>query len=35
VGILSWNQDIDIGYWKKLKGGLSKLFTLPAVKPNK
>jgi hypothetical protein len=32
VGILTWNQDIDIGLWKKLKNGASKTFTLPSIK---
>ncbi|KAK1760790.1 hypothetical protein QBC47DRAFT_368207 [Echria macrotheca] len=32
VGILSWNQNVDYGRWKKLAGGLSKKFALPALK---
>ncbi|ROW06236.1 hypothetical protein VMCG_04676 [Cytospora schulzeri] len=32
VGALTWNQDRDYGRWKALKGGVSKLFSLPAVK---
>jgi signal peptidase complex subunit 3 len=32
VGLLTFNQDLDIGLWKKMAGGLSKKFTLPAVK---
>ncbi|TDZ17704.1 Microsomal signal peptidase subunit 3 [Colletotrichum orbiculare MAFF 240422] len=32
VGILTWNQNIDLGYWKALKGGVSKAFKLPALK---
>lgn len=32
VGLLTWNQDRDYGLWKKLKGGLSSAFTLPAIK---
>ncbi|ROW02805.1 hypothetical protein VSDG_01639 [Cytospora chrysosperma] len=32
VGVLTWNQDRDYGRWKALKGGVSKLFSLPAVK---
>ncbi|KAK0673986.1 signal peptidase subunit-domain-containing protein [Cercophora samala] len=32
VGFLSWNQAQDWGKWKALKNGLSKKFTLPAVK---
>lgn len=32
VGLLTWNQNIDIGYWKAIKGGVSKAFKLPALK---
>ncbi|KAF6842556.1 signal peptidase subunit [Colletotrichum musicola] len=32
VGILTWNQNQDLGYWKALKGGVSKVFKLPALK---
>ncbi|KAK4179498.1 signal peptidase subunit-domain-containing protein [Triangularia setosa] len=32
VGFLSWNQNQDWGRWKALKNGLSKKFTLPAIK---
>jgi signal peptidase complex subunit 3 len=32
VGILTWNQDSDLGLWKALKNGLSKPFKFPAVK---
>ncbi|KAK1538184.1 signal peptidase subunit [Colletotrichum paranaense] len=32
VGILTWNQNVDIGGWKALKGGVSKVFKLPALK---
>lgn len=32
VGLLTWNQDQDIGPWKKLAGGISKTFNLPALK---
>ncbi|KAH8733547.1 signal peptidase subunit-domain-containing protein [Ilyonectria robusta] len=32
VGLLTWNQDQDIGPWKKLAGGMSKTFNLPALK---
>ncbi|KAL0943800.1 signal peptidase subunit family protein [Colletotrichum truncatum] len=32
VGILTWNQNRDLGYWKALKGGVSKAFKLPALK---
>lgn len=32
VGALTWNQKTDIGLWKALSGGVSKAFSLPAVK---
>ncbi|GKT40851.1 microsomal signal peptidase subunit 3 [Colletotrichum spaethianum] len=32
VGILTWNQNQNIGSWKALKGGVSKAFKLPALK---
>ncbi|KAI0122895.1 signal peptidase subunit-domain-containing protein [Xylariales sp. AK1849] len=32
VGLLTWNQDVDIGLWKKMADGLSKAFTLPMIK---
>lgn len=32
VGLLTWNQGQDIGPWKKLAGGISKTFNLPALK---
>ncbi|PHH78101.1 hypothetical protein CDD80_7394 [Ophiocordyceps camponoti-rufipedis] len=32
VGLLTWNMDRDIGYWKRVSGGLSKTFNLPAIK---
>lgn len=32
VGILTWNQDRDIGLWRKLKGGISSRFALPDIK---
>lgn len=32
VGLLTWDQDMDVGLWKKMKNGVSKKFTLPAVK---
>ncbi|KAH6655127.1 signal peptidase-like protein [Truncatella angustata] len=32
VGALTWSQDRDYGLWKAVKGGLSKAFSLPAVK---
>lgn len=31
-GLLTWDTTKDYGYWKALSGGLSKKFTLPAVK---
>ncbi|CAM1508278.1 Fc.00g051260.m01.CDS01 [Cosmosporella sp. VM-42] len=35
VGLLTWNQDNDYGLWKKLAGGVSKKFPLPAIKVKK
>ncbi|CAN8095853.1 unnamed protein product [Discula destructiva] len=32
VGALTWNQYNDVGHWKAVDGGLSKAFSLPAVK---
>ncbi|KAI6090915.1 signal peptidase 22 kDa subunit [Hypoxylon rubiginosum] len=32
VGVLAWNQDRDFGLWKKLVGGVSAAFELPAIK---
>ncbi|OTB05863.1 hypothetical protein M426DRAFT_126341 [Hypoxylon sp. CI-4A] len=32
VGILTWNQNIDLGLWKKFGDGISKAFALPALK---
>jgi hypothetical protein len=35
VGLLTWNQDVDIGLWKAMKGGVSKVFSFPAIKKKK
>ena len=35
VGLLTWNQDNDYGLWKKLAGGVSRMFQLPAIKVKK
>ncbi|KAI2623451.1 signal peptidase 22 kDa subunit [Xylaria nigripes] len=32
VGILTWNQDVDFGLWKRMAQGVSKAFGLPALK---
>jgi signal peptidase complex subunit 3 len=32
VGVLTWNQDSDLGLWKAMKEGVSKKFMLPALK---
>ncbi|KAI4602058.1 hypothetical protein KJ359_010924 [Pestalotiopsis sp. 9143b] len=32
VGLLTWNQGRDYGLWKAVSGGLSKAFSLPAIK---
>lgn len=33
VGLLTWNQDVDFFKWDALKGGVSRLFSFPAIKP--
>lgn len=33
VGLLTWNQDVDIFKWEALKGGVSSLFSFPPIKP--
>ncbi|KAH6640945.1 signal peptidase subunit-domain-containing protein [Chaetomium tenue] len=35
VGLLTWNQDVNIGKWETLKNNLSKKFSLPAIKKKK
>ena len=32
VGILTWTPQVEFGKWKLMKGGVSKLFKLPALK---
>lgn len=32
VGILTWRSQMDLGAWKVMKGGVSRAFSLPAVK---
>lgn len=32
VGVLTWNQNRDLGLWKAIKGGVSEVFELPAIK---
>jgi signal peptidase complex subunit 3 len=32
VGVLTWTPQIEFGKWKLMKGGVSKLFNLPALK---
>ncbi|KAL3422915.1 signal peptidase subunit [Phlyctema vagabunda] len=32
VGVLTWTPQVDFGGWKKIKGGVSKVFKLPALK---
>lgn len=32
VGVLTWTPQIEFGKWKKVKGGVSKLFNMPALK---
>ncbi|KAE9364340.1 signal peptidase-like protein [Stipitochalara longipes BDJ] len=35
VGVLTWTPQIEFGSWKKVKGGVSKVFKLPALKVKK
>lgn len=35
VGILTWTPQVEFGRWKKVKGGVSKVFKLPALKVKK
>ncbi|KAF4983024.1 hypothetical protein FZEAL_1469 [Fusarium zealandicum] len=35
VGLLTWDQNQDIGLWKKMAGGVSEKFQLPAIKIKK
>jgi len=32
VGVLTWTPQMEILKWKKIKGGMSKVFRLPAIK---
>ncbi|PHH83761.1 hypothetical protein CDD82_2633 [Ophiocordyceps australis] len=32
VGLLTWNMDRDLVFWKSMSGGISDKFALPAVK---
>jgi signal peptidase complex subunit 3 len=32
VGVLTWTPQIEFGSWKKVKGRVSKLFNMPALK---
>ncbi|KAF4511055.1 hypothetical protein G6O67_002891 [Ophiocordyceps sinensis] len=32
VGLLTWNMDKDLGFWKVMDGGSSNKFDLPAIK---
>lgn len=32
VGVLTWTPQMKFGTWKLMKGGVSKLFNLPALK---
>ena len=35
VGLLTWNQERDYGFWKKLTGSTSKGVALPPLKQKK
>ncbi|KAI9744300.1 MAG: hypothetical protein M1818_002452 [Claussenomyces sp. TS43310] len=32
VGVLTWTQQVEFAAWKRLKGGITKAFALPAIK---
>jgi signal peptidase complex subunit 3 len=32
VGVLTWTPQIEFAKWKMVKGGVSKVFSLPALK---
>ena len=32
VGVLTWTPQIEFGKWKTMLGGMSKPFSLPALK---
>jgi signal peptidase complex subunit 3 len=32
VGLLTWTPQMEFGNWKMMKGGVSKVFSLPALK---
>jgi hypothetical protein len=32
VGMLAWDQEVDLGVWNKMDDGVSELFDLPPVK---
>jgi signal peptidase complex subunit 3 len=32
VGILTWTPQIEFGKWNMMKGGVSKVFSFPALK---
>jgi len=35
IGVLTWTPQVEFGKWKLLKGGVSKIFKLPALKVKK
>jgi hypothetical protein len=35
VGVLTWTPKVEFLKWKKVKGGVSKVFKLPALKAKK
>lgn len=35
VGVLTWTPQVEFGKWKLLRGGISKVFKLPALKIKK
>ena len=35
VGVLTWTPQIEFGRWKTFKGGVTKAFSMPALKQKK
>jgi signal peptidase complex subunit 3 len=33
VGVLTWTAERDFGLWRKVRGGVSKGFVMPGLKP--
>ena len=35
VGVLTWTPQMNLGWWKRMEGGVSKKFRFPALKVKK